>query len=367
MRFNEIKTTITEAKKSALLKHGSTRGHLGEYLIGSAVVAKLIAGEDTINAENVKTVITQTSATDNLSQTFDGVEGDEIEFVNIIKNEKNIADAKDVESLLSDMQSELMGAVKFANSDVVAKKWSRLIAKNGKPDRVLVKAAGEENQSGTKADIFLIYKKPDGTEKTIKGWSLKTGSNLIGQASPRTFENMEVFFKDMGVTLQPIENYNENPAEHVVSVMQQVSDDLNKLTAGDDTAKEAKLIDNVAGFMDEHLTKKDPRVYIVNLGKGDYTAQTMRTMRKNLANVNLETSLQLSGRPTFYVHSIGNQKNFLFMIRYTYSAPRIDSKGKRKPERHKLVVETGPLFKTLGTITTKDVEAEPEDNPNATV
>ena len=359
MRFNEIKKTITEAKKSALLKHGSTRGHMGEYLIGSAVVAKFIAGDAKITVEDVKTVIAQTSATDNLSQTFDGVEGDEIEFVNIIKNEKNIADAKDVESLLSDMQSELMGAVKFANSDVTAKTYSRILAKNGKPDKILVKAAGEEDQSGSKADIFLIYKNPDGSEKTLKGWSLKTGSNLIGQASPRTFENMQVFFKEMGIELTPIEDYDENPAKHVVSVMQQVSNDLNKLTAGDNPDKEAQLIQNIAGFMDEHLTRKDPRVYIVNLGKGDYTAQTMRTMRKNLVNVNLETSLVTTGRPTLYVHTIGNVKNYLFMIRYTYSAPRIDSKGKPKPERHKLVVETGPLFKTLGTISVKDVEQEP--------
>jgi len=365
MRYREL---ITEAADSAKLKHGSTRGHMGEYIIGSAVVAKLIAGEDSISAENVKTVMTQTSATDNLSHTFEGVDGDVIEFVNIIKNQKNINDAKDVEALATDMQSEIQGAVKFANSDVVAKKWSRLIAKNGKPDRVLVKAAGEEDQSGTKADIFLIYVKPDGTERTIKGWSLKTGSNLIGQASPRTFKNMQVFFKEMGIDLEPIENYEENPAEHVVNIMKQVSNELNTLTAGDDTNKEMKLIDRVAGFMDEHLTKKDPRVYIVNLGKGDYSAQTIRKMRQNLDNVNLETSLKLSGRPTFYVHSVGNQKNFLFMIRYSYSAPRIDSKGKRKAERHKLVVETGPLFKVLGTISTKDVEQEDNPiNPNATI
>jgi len=141
--------------------------------------------------------------------------------------------------------------------------------------------------------------------------------------------------------------------------MKQVSNDLNVLTAGDDTQKEMQLINNVAGFMDEHLTKKDPRVYIVNLGKGDYNAQTIRTMRKNLDKVNLETSLKLSGRPTLLVHSIGAQNNFLFMIRYSYSAPRINSKGKSLPERHKLVVETGPLFKTLATISAKDVKQEP--------
>lgn len=356
MRFRDFK--ITEAKEEKL-KHGSTKGHMGEYLIGSAVVAKFIKGSEDITVDDIKAVMNQTSATDNLSQTFKSVELDEIEFVNIIKNQKNINDAKDVQALADVMQAELQGAAKFANSDIFAKRWAKTFSENGKPDKLLVKAAGEEDQKGAKADIWLYYKQEGKEDRVIKGWSLKTGSNLIGQASPRTFANMEVFFKDLGVSLKPIKNYEENPAKHVVSIMQQVSDDLNVLTAGDDTEKEAQLIDNIAGFMDEHITRKDPRVYIVNLGKGDYNAQTLRTMRKNLPSVNLETSLKLSGRPTFLVHSIGNQNNYLFMIRYSYSAPRINSKGKKLPERHKLVVETGPLFKTLATISAKDVEQEP--------
>lgn len=354
MRYSDFK--IIKEAKAATLKHGSTRGHMGEYLLGGAVVAKMLIGDANVTAEQVKAVLSKTSQTNDLSQTFTSDEGDSIDFKNVISNKKNIDDAKDVEALVSVMSQELEGAVKFANSDVYAKKWSKIFYENGKPDRILVKAAGEEDQKGTKADIFLIYKQEDGTERTIKGWSLKTGSNLIGQASPRTFENMQVFFKEMGVTLKPIENYQENPAEHVVSIMKQVSDDLNALTAGDDPAKEIQLITNVAGFMDEHLTKKDPRVYIVNLGKGDYTAQTIRTMRNNLANVNLETSLKLGGRPTLYVHEIGQQRNYLFMIRYSYGAAKVRADGSKRAERHKLIVETGPLFKQLATISTKDVE-----------
>lgn len=351
MRYLEIKEAAGDK-----LKHGSTRGHMGEFLLGGAVVAKMIIGDEQVTADQVKSVLSRTAQTKDLSLTFMSDEGDSIAFQNIIKNQKNIADAKDVEALTSVMASELQGAVKFANSDIYAKKWSKIFYENGKPDRIVVKAAGEEDQSGTKADIFLIYKQDDGSERVIKGWSLKTGSNLIGQASPRTFANMEVFFKELGVTLKPIDDYESQPEKHVVSVMQQVSNSLNKLTAGDDPKLEAQLISNVAGFMDEHLTKKDPRVYIVNLGKGQYTAQTMRTMRNNLANVNLETSLVTTGRPSLYIHSIGNVKNFLFMIRYSYTKPKVRENGTTRPGRHKLVVETGPLFKTLGTISSKDVD-----------
>lgn len=353
MRYNEIK--LQEAKEEKL-KHGSSRGHMGEYLLGSAVVAKMIAGADAISADDVKKVMYQTSASDSLSTTFTGAENDEIEFVNIIKNQKNIADAKDVDALTQAMASELNGAVKFANGDIYAKKWSKIFAENGKPDKILVKAAGEEDQSGTKADIFLIYKKPDGEDRVIKGWSLKTGSNLVGQASPRTFDSMKVFFKELGIDLQPIDGYDEAPAEHVRSIMNQVVNDLNNFTAGNDDQKEATLVNNIANFMSEHVAKKDPRVYIVNLGKADYSAQTVRKMVSNLSTVDLESSMKTSGQPEVLVHSKGNPKNLLFKIRYTYSPRRINSKGKEVAERHRMFVETGPLFKTLGTISAKDVE-----------
>jgi hypothetical protein len=355
MLLNEL--FVKEAKATPL-KHGSTRGHMGEYLLGSAVVAKLIQGEDIISVEDVVSVMRTTSSNDNLSASFKGVAGDEIIFKNVIKNQKNIADARDVEALIDAMSEELAGAVSFANGDIYSKKWSKLFAENGQPDKILVKAAGEEDQKGTKADIFLIYLKPDGTERIIKGWSLKTGSPLIGQASPRTFENMEVFFKDLGITLQPIQNYEQDPAGHVVNIMKQVEGDLNNLTAGNNTDKEMQLVQMVTSFMATHVTRNDPRVYIVNLGRGDYSAQTLQKMRRNLENVNLEATLSLSGRPTLYVHKAGEMRNYIFMIRYSYNEPKTRPDGTTRPERHKLIVEAGPLFKTLATVNVNDVEKE---------
>ena len=85
MRYYEIKEAAGDK-----LKHGSTRGHMGEYLIGRAVVAKLIAGADNITTDDVMAVMNQTSATENLSQTFTGSEGDQIDFIKIIKNKVTI-------------------------------------------------------------------------------------------------------------------------------------------------------------------------------------------------------------------------------------------------------------------------------------
>jgi len=86
MRFKDFR--LIEAKEEKL-KHGSTKGHMGEYLIGAAVVAKFVKGAENITVDDVKAIMNQTSATENLSNNFKGAEGDEIEFVNIIKNAKN--------------------------------------------------------------------------------------------------------------------------------------------------------------------------------------------------------------------------------------------------------------------------------------
>ena len=359
MRFNEIKAPLTEAKaKEEKLKHGSTRGHLGEFLLGAAIVAKFIKGDKPINKQDAIDVITKTAQTENLTALFKGNASDEIGFQNIVVNKKNIADAKDPETIRV-MSTELDAAVKYANSETSVVTWSKVFGENGKPDKILVKAAGEEDQKGTKADIFLYYFRPDGETRTLKALSVKTGSNLVGQASPRTFDNMQVFFKELGITLQPIDDYEDNVNKHVNSILVQAANDLNAMTTGDSTAKESMLVRNVANFLDEHVGKKDSRLQVVNIGQGDYSAQTVKKMIKNLSTVNLAASLKKGGQPAVLVHSVGNPKNLLFQIRYTYSAPRIGSDGKSRPERHRMFVETGPLWKTLGTINRKDIEQEP--------
>ena len=360
MRFQEIKVPLTEASVAKeKLKHGSTRGHLGEFLLGAAIVAKFIKGDNPINKQDAIDVITKTAQTENLTALFKGDASDEIGFQNIVVNKKNIADAKEPDTVRI-MSTELDAAVKYANSETSVVKWSRIFAKNGKPDKILVKAAGEEDQKGTKADIFLYYFRPDGSSRKFKALSVKTGSNLVGQASPKTFDNMQVFFKELGITLQPIKDYQQNINKHVNSILAQAANDLNAMTAGDNTAKESKLVQNLANFLNQHVGKNDPRLQVVNIGQGDFSVQTVKKMIKNLPTVDLESSLITGGRPKVLVHSVGNPKNFLFQIRYTYSEARIGSDGKSRPERHRMFVETGPLWKTLGTINRKDVEQEPE-------
>ena len=62
----------------------------------------------------------------------------------------------------------------------------------------------------------------------------------------------------------------------------------------------------------------------------------------NSLNIDLESPLKQGGRPQFSVHEKGKQQNQLFQVRYTYQAPRINSKGKQMRERHRMFVEVGP-------------------------
>lgn len=353
MKINEI---LSEAVKEKLI-HGSTKGHLGEFLIGAAIVAKFIKGTGPISINDAIEVISKTAQAPDLSADFVGDAADKIRFENIISNKKNIADAREPKNLQI-MNAELQGAVKYANSEISVVKWSRIFAENGKPDEILVKAVGEEDQKGTKADIFLIYIDPINGPKTFKALSIKTDSNLVGQASPRTFNNMQVFFSDLGVNLTPINNYETNVEGHVTSILNQVVGDLNKLTAGDNDANESILIQNIANFLNIHVGKRDSRLQVVNIGKGDYTVQTVKQMISNLPTVDLQTSMKSGGRPTVVVHRAGNLKDVLFQIRYTYSPVRIGSDGKQRPERHRMFVEMGPLWKTLGTITRRDIKQD---------
>ena len=80
MRLNEF--NLTEKVSPDKLPHGSSRGHMGEYLLGSAVVAKMKAGVKNISTKDAKAIINATSKKENLSAKFKGSQGDTIEFIN---------------------------------------------------------------------------------------------------------------------------------------------------------------------------------------------------------------------------------------------------------------------------------------------
>jgi hypothetical protein len=349
MRAFEI---LSEAKASNKLKHGSTRGNIGEFLLGSAVISKLLAGSAPASLADMHQVMRDTVGA-NLTKTFEksgGEFADRFTFRNVIKNKQNISDINDIESLIQSMPTEINGALKFANSDQHTVKYASLFEKNGKPDAIAVDAVGEEDQSKSKIDVALKYIYPNGETRVLRAISLKVNSPLVGQGSPRTFETIKQFFSDMGIAVPDVPDYDQNVNAGVQKVLQYVADDLNGLTAGNDDAKEASLIRKISSFLNKHAALNDPELIIVNLENNDFSVQTIKKMISNLTGVDLETTFIKTGRPAVLVHATGNQKNVLFKIRYTYSPKRIGSDGKTRSERHRLFVEVGPLFKSLATV-----------------
>ena len=346
MRFREL---LTEAEQKKL-KHGSTRGHLGEFLLGGAIAAKFIKGTEDITPSDVASVLRSAGATEKLSAEFETVGADKVEFINVVTNKKNVADSMDTDALLSVMGDELDGSVKFANTFSEIKRLASSFVKNDTVEKIVVKAAGEEDQKGTKADIFLYLRQEDGSLKIIRPISVKTGSNLVGQGSPRTFDGIQAMFADLGIQLAPIDNYEENTDQHVKNIMQQVVRDLNAYTQGESDTNEQRLVQQVGYFLNKHIGLNDPKLVVTNIEKGDYSTQKISTLIRNLPNIDLESSFKQGGRPAVRVHEKGKPNNLLFQVRYTYQAPRFSSSLNREtPERHRMFVEVGPLFKQLAT------------------
>ena len=345
MRFREL---LTEAEQK--LKHGSTRGHLGEFLLGGAIAAKFIKGTEDITPSDAVSVLRSAGATEKLSAEFETVGADKVEFINVVTNKKNVADSMDTDALVSVMANELEGSVKFANTFSEIKRLASNFVKNDTIEKIVVKAAGEEDQKGTKADIFLYLRQPDGSLKIIRPISVKTGSNVVGQGSPRTFEGIQAMFADLGIQVAPIDNYQENTDQHVKSVMQQVVRDLNAYFQGTSDTKEQRFVQQLGNFLNKHVALNDPKLVLTNIEKGDYTTQKISTLIRNLPDIDLESTNKVGGRPAVLVHEKGKPRNLLFQVRYTYQAPRFSSSLNREtPERHRMFVEVGPLFKQLAT------------------
>jgi len=349
MRFREL---LTEAEQK--LKHGSTRGHLGEFLLGGAIAAKFIKGTEDITPSDAVSVLRSAGATEKLSAEFETVGADKVEFINVVTNKKNIADSMDTDALVSVMANELEGSVKFANTFSEIKRLASNFVKNDTIEKIVVKAAGEEDQKGTKADIFLYLRQPDGSLKIIRPISVKTGSNVVGQGSPRTFEGIQAMFADLGIQVAPIDNYQENTDQHVKSVMQQVVRDLNAYFQGTSDTKEQRFVQQLGNFLNKHVALNDPKLVLTNIEKGDYTTQKISTLIRNLPDIDLESTNKVGGRPAVLVHEKGKPRNLLFQVRYTYQAPRFSSSLNREtPERHRMFVEVGSLFKKLATFNIK--------------
>ncbi len=299
------------------LPNKSTRGDMNEPLLAGAIVTRFMKYPELVTPSSVKQTINTMRKTKTYDKEFIADNGqDKIDYIIKLNAEKNIDDWND-KNLIKNMSTELEADIDFVNTDRWTQKVAHVLTQNNKPDRIQVIASGPVDQKLSKIDVELIYYKPNGKPKRIKGISLKTaGGDLFGQTSP-------------------------NP----------------------------KFLDKAIAFLDFAVALNDKELEVLDIKGGKYSVQTVKQLAKNIQNINLsvvgadlETSVP---KIIFFGTNQDNEKIELFRIRHTYSPKRISSKGKLKAARHRIFVVPGPLFTDLATVsksgkTQKKPQAQPE-------
>jgi len=187
------------------------RGDIAEGIVAAAIVAKLSKREGgKIGMVSTSDVIQQVAKIDQMSTVVTNVvpdftEGFEDTIGFSISMPKRPFAALTDPSLLSCLEGEYEGAVKYVNSGPMHKFATRL-ASNKKANQILVRAAGTEDQKGTKVDISIIV---DG-QRLRNQLSLKVkGGDQFAQKTGKSFSVQEAFWEPLEIDVSALEQkYN---------------------------------------------------------------------------------------------------------------------------------------------------------------
>lgn len=193
------------------------RGDIAEGIVAAAIAAKLSkrAGGK-IQMVDVSDVIAQVgniqqmnTVVSNVVPDFSNEHEDTVGF-SISMPKRPFAALVD-KNLLACLQGEYEGAVSYVNSAPMHKFATRL-ASNKKSNDILVKAAGTEDQKGTKVDISIVV---DGN-KLRNQLSLKVkGGNQFAQKTGKAFEVQKAFWEPLGIDVSGAEQQYVNIVENI--------------------------------------------------------------------------------------------------------------------------------------------------------
>ena len=197
---------ITESKVKL-----PNRGDIAEGIVAAAIAAKLSAraagkiGIITV-ADVVDLVMRIQSMSTTVSNTVPDLTGDYQDTISfsVAMPKKPFAALIDPK-LVEHLAGEYEGAVKYVNSAPMHKFATRL-AQNKKSNEILVKAAGTEDQKGTKVDISIVV---DGVVKRNQ-LSLKVkGGDQFAQKTGKAFSVQEAFWSPLGVDVSSLQSEYE--------------------------------------------------------------------------------------------------------------------------------------------------------------
>ena len=339
----------------------STRGDINEPLFAGAITTRFMKYPEPIKESDVKDTINAIRQENSLQKQFTHDNGiDKIDYIIKMPSEINRKDFAD-KDLFDNMATELKVDTTFVNSDRYTQKVAKLLSDNDRPDRIQVISSGPEGQKESKVDVELVYIKPNGEERRLKGISLKTGGDLYGQTSPnpkipKNFAAHKAWWERLGVKINDytFEDYMENSLELVKNTFKMAKNQISAQLQGDNNQKEKLFLNNVIKFLDFAVALNDKKLEVLDIKGGKYSVQTVKRLAKNLPNVDLSVGTLVN------VHGVGqiiikgttkdNENIELFRIRHTYSEARVNKAGKKRPARHRIFVVPGPLMTSLATV-----------------
>ncbi len=345
MRFIQL---LEDTRK---LINGSDRGRFNEIILAVAIFSKFVRGTKDIDANYVKSALALLAKSPTGLRNKKNPDNDPIRLFIQDQGEvitKDIQDVKNIEL----MSSEIEGNTRFANSDTTADRLAKIYAENGKPDEVVVSQMGGAR---SKTDVLLQYANPDGTFKTLKPYSAKTFSPRLDNTDVNSIDQLNSYMDNFGIRLNAkgLIKRSASSKELFKTSFDSVAAQMNVLLQQDNDNNERKFLQQVIDFIQEVGTRGDSSLLLVDIKKGDFSSHDFSLLAQNLDKVNLEVKSVLpKGMPSIYIYdkNLGVAQGLLLQIRYTYSEPRVNSKGKQLTGRHRLFADGGPLFKNLTRI-----------------
>ena len=126
---------------------------------------------------------------------------------------------------------------------------------------------------------------------------------------------------------------------------------MNKLIAGDVDKNEKVFVKQVYDFIIKLGTKGDPDLLMIDNRKGKSTIYDFQLLHQNVDKVDLEVSSGIvQETPSLFVYdkNTGQSQGTLLKLRYSHSKSDSNPRG-----RHRLLVDTGDVFKNLTAVVNK--------------
>ena len=193
------------------------RGDIAEGIVAAAIAAKLNKRVDGgIGEVVVEDIIAQVLRIESMNTTITntvpdlaGNYKDEVAF-SIAMPQKPFRALIDP-TLVKCLLGEYEGAAQYVNSPPM-QKFALRLAKNNQSNEIVVKAAGTDDQKGTKVDIFIIV---DGVRKRNL-ISLKVkGGDQFAQKTGKDFSVQEAFWRPLGVNVTSLQAAYEKLVDRI--------------------------------------------------------------------------------------------------------------------------------------------------------